>query len=132
MSRPEIHFDENNITHGVNDHEWVKKIMSSLEAASNRGKSIARVDCKFASSNILMKDFNYLKNLITTARKVEVVEMEAAGVSFAAHEHHVPFFSIRGISDIVGYKRKGNFNDYAAKIAASFTRAYLEMGPFQE
>ncbi len=132
MARPNMEFDENQIPPEVDDYHWVKKIKSSLQAAAKPSEPIVRIDCKFASSNILMKDPKYLQKLTEIARKVEVVEMEAAGVMIATHDKSVPFFSIRGISDIVGYKRKGNLNDYAAKIAAAFTKAYLETGPFEQ
>lgn len=50
--------------------------------------------------------------------------MESAGLYKAAHGR-VPFLAIRGISDIVGFKRDPGWTSYACHTAAAFTRAFL-------
>jgi hypothetical protein len=65
------------------------------------------------------------------ARHVLAIEMESAGVYRAAHGHRVPTLSIRGISDIVGFKRSADWIQYACHTAAAFAFALMQTRPFE-
>ncbi len=55
--------------------------------------------------------------------------MELAGVYQAAWSSQKPVLAIRGISDIVGFKRSLEWTSYACHAAASFTAALLRYRP---
>src|SRR5262249_36307589 len=53
------------------------------------------------------------------------IEMEAGGVYEAARQARCPLLCVRGISDIVGFKRSPEWTSYACQTAASFVMALL-------
>jgi hypothetical protein len=63
------------------------------------------------------------------ARQVVAVEMESAGIYKATHGRNVPFLAIRGISDVVGFKRDPDWTAYACETAAAFAQAFLLSEP---
>jgi len=71
-----------------------------------------------ASSDRLIKDAEILQVWLKIARQIQAVEMESAGVYRAVHGRDVPFLAIRGISDIVGFKRHPDWTAYACHTAA--------------
>jgi nucleoside phosphorylase len=81
-----------------------------------------------ASSDRLVKDPKLLFPWITTARGIQAVEMESAGVHRATRER-TPMLSIRALSDIVGFKRNEAWTKYACAAAAAFAVAYLRTQP---
>ena len=61
------------------------------------------------------------------ARQVIQVEMELSGVYEAARtagRENYPVLAIRGLSDIVGFARDGQWTAYACKTAAAYAAAY--------
>lgn len=81
-----------------------------------------------ASSDRLVKDPKVLFPWIASARGILAIEMESAGVHRATRDR-TPMLSIRGLSDIVGYKRQDAWTKYACASAAAFARAYLRTRP---
>lgn len=81
-----------------------------------------------ASSDRLVKESETLDLWMKIARQIRAVEMESAGV-YKAALGRVPFLAIRGISDIVGFKRDPAWTRYACHTAAAFTRAFLRARP---
>ena len=73
-----------------------------------------------ASSDRLIKDDETLSVWLKIARQVVAVEMESAGIYKATQERNVPFLAIRGISDVVGFKRHPDWTAYACETAAAF------------
>jgi hypothetical protein len=63
------------------------------------------------------------------ARTILAVEMESAGVYEAAQNigHQYPVMTIRGISDIIGLQRDGQWTAYACQTAAAFAYAFIMM-----
>ena len=57
------------------------------------------------------------------------MEMELAGVYQAAWGYRKPVLAIRGISDIVGFKRSPEWTRYACHTAAAFLLALLRSRP---
>lgn len=82
-----------------------------------------------ASGNMLMKDHVLLQDWLKNARDLKAVEMELPGVFEAARsiEGDIPVLAVRGISDIVGFKRDPGWTAFACKTAASLARALLNL-----
>jgi nucleoside phosphorylase len=84
-----------------------------------------------ANGNVLVKSTELLKRWQQNARQIVQIEMELAGVYEAARtagRENYPVLSIRGLSDIVGFKRDPNWTGYACKTAAAFAAAVLRSG----
>jgi nucleoside phosphorylase len=84
-----------------------------------------------ASSDFLVKDTETLLGWQNSARHLGGIEMELAGVYHAARrrEKEYPILAVRGISDIVGFKRSDEWTRYAAETAAAFFAALVQAMP---
>ncbi len=85
-----------------------------------------------ASANVLLKDTRILAQWRAVARHIVHVEMEAGGVYTAARHggaNELPLLCVRGISDIVGFKRHEAWTGFACDSAASFLHALLTAMP---
>src|SRR5437660_2078530 len=80
-----------------------------------------------ASSNSLVRSDVIVQQWQQGARSIKAVEMEAAGVYLAAQQmrQQYPVMAIRGISDIVGFKRDDDWKQYACHTAAAFAHAFV-------
>lgn len=110
--------------------EWKKLVRGSLERHFVREPRTTPIFTTgvIGSSDGLIKDANILIDWLKTARKLLAVEMESGGVYRATRER-CPMLAIRGISDIVGFKRDERWLRYACDSAAAFARAYLQTTP---
>jgi nucleoside phosphorylase len=87
-----------------------------------------------ATSDALVKSTELMSQWQEYARAVAAVEMELGGVFLAARQidREYPILAIRGISDIVGFKREDEWTKYACCTAAAFAYALLCAGePFE-
>ena len=87
-----------------------------------------------ATSNILLKDADLLNQWQIDARHLSHVEMEAAGALSASRnalESEVPLLCVRGLSDIVGFRREPEWTIFACHSAASFVYAILSSLPLE-
>ena len=87
-----------------------------------------------AASDALVKSTVLLSQWQEAARSVSAVEMELGGVYLAARriDREIPILAVRGISDIVGFKRDEVWTKYACETSAAFAYALLKFGiPFQ-
>jgi hypothetical protein len=115
------------------DNTWRAKVRDALLHNFPKGLQprapIFRVG-SVASSNTLIKDTQLLNQWKSSARAITHVEMELGGVYEAARriERTYPVLAIRGISDIVGYKRSAEWTEYACQSAAAFTYKLLNSG----
>jgi nucleoside phosphorylase len=109
--------------------DWRKKVKGSLEHHFERTRKPKVTAGAIACSDLLMKDADLFQVWLRIARQVIAVEMESAGIHRAAYERQVPFLSIRGISDVVGFTRKPVWTAYACHSAAAFTCAFLRTRP---
>jgi nucleoside phosphorylase len=82
------------------------------------------------SSGALVKSANLARQWQETARQASAVEMELAGVWHAARyaNQGTHVLAIRGLSDIIGYKRDPAWTEFAAYSAAAFMHALLTSG----
>lgn len=83
-----------------------------------------------ASSDRLVKDPTLVMPWVKMARGILAVEMESAGAHRASRDR-TPMLSIRGLSDIIGFKRQDQWTKYACASAAAFTAAYLKTQPVE-
>jgi nucleoside phosphorylase len=110
---------------------WQREVRKKLQVHYGKGIT-GRVPTfsagPIASSDRLVKDPKVLLPWITSARSILAIEMESAGVHRATRDN-TPMLSIRGLSDIVGFRRQDAWTKYACASAAVFTRAYLRTRP---
>jgi nucleoside phosphorylase len=115
--------------HTTGDESWNEAISEALKNLARRDqpKSTAQ---KIASSDRLVKDPVLVKVWRTVLKGVSAIEMESAGVYVACQSAGVPVLAIRGISDIVGWKRDEAWTLYACRTAAAYTRMLIDAGVF--
>ncbi|MCA0235374.1 MAG: hypothetical protein LCH81_03235 [Bacteroidetes bacterium] len=119
------------------ESEWKNKVKESIE--KRFGKEKIKFEPRYkistlASSNRLVKSSEVIKIWKSTARHIQAVEMELAGVYRAARTKNkeYPILSIRGISDIVGLIRKEEWTTFACHAAAAFAFTLLKTGRVKE
>lgn len=81
-----------------------------------------------ASGEKLLRDPEVFKAMRELHGKVEVAEMEAAGLFAACTNFGKPVLMIRGISDFGDEKKDNRFHELAAKAAAAVTADYIAFG----
>lgn len=81
-----------------------------------------------ASGEWLIRDPDKFMALRELHGKVEVAEMEAAGVFAACGNHNKPVLVVRGISDFGDSQKDNRFHLLAAKAAAAVTADYIANG----
>src|ERR1043166_3809426 len=129
IPRPIVKFGHNSF---YGSDSWRKKVRNSLKRyfgpQSKRDHPKAFTG-SVASSGILLKDTQTATVWLTTCRDIKGIEMELSGVYQAAWGYQKPVLAIRGISDVVGYRRSPDWTEYACHTAASFTFALLRSRP---
>jgi nucleoside phosphorylase len=128
MDRPPVEIADGNL-YG-DDDDWKNDVRATLERhfLDKPPRPPLVVTGAIASSDRLIKEAETLQVWLKIARQIKAMEMESAGVYKAAHGR-VPFLAIRGISDVVGFKRHPDWTAYACCTAAAFTRAFLLTRP---
>lgn len=108
----------------------LKELTKSRFGDGTRKRPPIFVTSSIASSDILVKDTELVTAWKLTSRQINAVEMELAGVYIAARrtEKQYPILAIRGISDIVGFKRSEEWTIYACRTAASFAKYFILAG----
>jgi nucleoside phosphorylase len=128
-SRPPVALTEQSF---YGDEEWRRKARETLRRhfEGRPAREPIVTAGAIASSDRLIKDTEIMRVWLRIARHILAVEMESAGVYRAASDR-VPTLSIRGISDIIGFRRDPSFTSYACQTAAAFTRALLRARPIE-
>ena len=83
------------------------------------------------SGNTLVKNADLARQWRVAARHAVGVEMELGGVYLAARyggDGSTRVLAIRGVSDIVGYKRAPEWTEFACRSAAAFTYGLITSG----
>ena len=132
MSRPSVSISPEAF---YGDAEWKDKVYKSIN--KHFGDGVAPhpplvTAGSVASSDRLIKDSETIKEWQKAARHIQGIEMELAGVYRAARKNtsrEYPILAIRGISDIVGFKRNDDWLEYACNTAAAFSSALLKTTP---
>jgi len=126
VPRPTV---DNLPTNFYGGEDWQARTRAALDyhflRAGHRTEPIVTTRA-IAASGFLITDTTLVERWRTSARDVMAVEMELAGVYSAARRlsREYPVIAIRGISDIIGFKREPEWTTYACETAASFC-AYL-------
>ncbi|MBZ5531326.1 MAG: hypothetical protein LAO20_07840 [Acidobacteriia bacterium] len=114
--------------------EWRAKVKSSLRAHFPPNGPIRDPIFKAApmiSGNTLVKNADLARQWRVAARHAVGVEMELGGVYLAARyggDGSTRVLAIRGVSDIVGYKRAPEWTEFACRSAAAFTYGLITSG----
>jgi nucleoside phosphorylase len=125
---PGVQLDQKDNFYG--DDEWNKKVKASLEKHFNSPRLPRFTTAVVAATEELVKSSTLVQSWLQNARSVCAVEMELAGVCQAARqvERQYPVLAIRGISDIIGFKRDADWTTYACHSAAAFAYALVKNG----
>jgi internalin A len=111
--------------------KWMKDVRRGLKAnfpAKQDPRSPKYRVVPVATGNTLVKNTKVAVEWRKVARIVAHIEMELGGVYAVAHQANKPVLSVRGISDVIGYRRSTAWTDYACQTAAAFTRALIGSG----
>lgn len=114
--------------------EWKSKVVGSLKSQFPENGVVRDPDffsSVMIASNTLVKDTQLAELWKQTARHASGVEMELGGVCRAARVCGSPqprVLAIRGLSDIVGFKRSPEWTNYACRSAAAFADALISSG----
>lgn len=113
------------------DNSWRLRVQNALRTRfrGNRGTHKPRLRVGgAATSNTLVKDTQLVSQWKSAARSITHMEMELGGVVRAASKstRSVPVLSVRGISDVVGFRRDAKWTNYACRTVASFVDALVK------
>lgn len=128
--RPPVDIEDKNF---YGDEGWQNRVRKSLQhhfGATSKARNPTVVTGSIATGNQLVKDTQLLADWQQFARQTQAVEMELGGVYQAARRNNreYPILAVRGISDIVGFRRDDSWTAYACHSAAAFTQALLRSG----
>ncbi len=112
---------------------WRESVLRSIEANFNSSKARRPkvISGPTIDANTLVKDANLAHQWQQSARHTSTVEMELGGVYHAAFRggnRNYRIVAVRGISDIIGYRRSPDWTAYACETAASFAVSLLKSG----
>jgi nucleoside phosphorylase len=113
----------------TDDETWNASIDEALRRLNGRKEPIGTAQ-KVASSDRLIKAPELLQKWRQVLKAVAAVEMESAGAYLCCQRNDTPFMAIRGISDIVGWRREDAWTLYACHTAAAYTKMLVSEGVF--
>jgi nucleoside phosphorylase len=130
--RPTVNLDDNDNFYGSKKAQARTReaLAHHFKTAGARNWPIVTTG-EIASSDFLIKNTATIQKWQQSARHLAGVEMELAGVYEAARrwDQEYPILSVRGISDVVGFKRDERWTKYACATAAAFFFALLRVLP---
>lgn len=115
------------------NEQWQSQVRRALFAGFGsrppRAKPISTAKV-MASGATLMKDATLAREWQQVSRSTSTVEMELAGVYESVRSHRSPtrLIAVRGVSDIVGYRRDPMWTQYACETAASYAVTLVKSG----
>lgn len=113
--------------------KWRRSVVESLEHHFPEGKRPRAplfTTQPVVSSDVLTKSTRVVEQWQQTSRSLAAIEMELAGVYRGARRisGEYPVLAIRGISDVVGFKREEAWTKYACESSAAFMTALIKAG----
>jgi nucleoside phosphorylase len=115
------------------DADWQKNVRESLEYQFGEQRKTEPIATgrAIASSGNLIKNAEIVAIWQKAARDLMGMEMELSGVYEAANRAHKMYsvIAVRGLSDIVGFRRDDAWTKYAAHTAGAFCVALLKNMP---
>lgn len=120
-------------SHTTENQSWNAELDAAFRhhRANGRTSPIARAE-RVGSSDRLVKDPEIVAAWRTVIKGIVAIEMEIAGAYGACHPRQVPCFTIRGISDIIGWRRDEAWTLYACGTAAAYARALVGTGVLRQ
>lgn len=109
-------------------HQVVPDGMFADVAEDALARTLTARPATVASGEKLLRDPARFQALRDLHGKIEIVEMEAAGVAAACHRAGAAFLIVRGISDFGDDTKNDRFHDIAAKAAAIVATDFLREG----
>jgi nucleoside phosphorylase len=115
------------------NEQWQAQVQRSLIAGfGSRPRRVTPISTArvLASSTTLGKDAALAHEWRQASRSTSAVEMELAGVYEAVRSQRpsTRLIAIRGVSDIVGYRRDSIWTQYACQTAASYAVTLIRSG----
>jgi nucleoside phosphorylase len=110
------------------DHTWKENVIDSLTRNFSEPRKPRYYLGPIGSSDNLVKSPAFLKRWLDSVRDLTHIDMELAGVYHVAQKGYTPLLSIRGLSDIVGFKRSHEWTQFACESAASFSICLIQSG----
>jgi nucleoside phosphorylase len=130
MPRPPVALSAKSLRGSPEWRQRVREALGHYFGANGRDRQPTVLEGPIGSSSTLMKDPARFAAWLDKTREVKAVDMEISGVFEAARLRtgDLPVIVIRGISDVVGFKRDARWTDYACNSAAAFCHALLKSG----
>lgn len=130
INKPSVDLQDNKF---YGDDDYISSVKEIIQRHQTKGRfkdDPITFAGQVATSDKLMKDTKLLKKWREHSRHVRAVEMELGGIYKAAKkvDKEYPIFAIRGISDIVGFKRNPDWTGYACNSAAAFLKYFIDSG----
>lgn len=127
-------FEEFELNPNITEQEITLKFKGMMKPVSHPDQSgIGRTQNEplvfygpIASANIVLKD-EILRNKLLTKYGVKAVEMESSGILDATWGGGVGYLTIRGIADYCNLDKNDEWHEYAAVVAAAYTRSLLDL-----
>ena len=82
------------------------------------------------SANVLLKN-SRVRDRLKRDHRISAVEMEGSGVGDAAWSFGIGYAVVRGICDDCDRRKDDQWQNYAALVAAAYTRAIIERIPVE-
>ena len=133
--RPDVHLSDARRFYGSDEYKQNTKSSLELHFKKERRKRPIFWPAPVGGDGYLIKDTNIVTEWLKhSARDLGATEMELAGVQHAATRLNKQYkvLCIRGLSDIVGYKRESAWTSYACETAAAFCVWLLRYMPADE
>jgi len=83
---------------------------------------------RIASANVVQKN-PVKRDALYVEKNVYAIEMEGAGIRDAAYLNNIGYVAIRGICDFCDDSKNDVWHNYAAAVAAAYTKALIESIP---
>lgn len=127
-------FEEYDLNPNITEQEITLKFKGMMKPVSHPDQSkIGRTQNEplvfygpIASANILLKD-EILRDKLLTRYGVKAVEMESSGILDATWDGGVGYLTVRGIADYCNLDKNDEWHEYAAIVAAAYTRSLLDL-----
>jgi nucleoside phosphorylase len=115
------------------EEAWKAKVKAALSfrfEGKNRARRPLATAAVIGTGDVLVKNAQLMATWLTHSRDLKAVEMELNGVFAAARstKGDTPVLGIRGISDVVGFKRDPGWTSFACHSAASYARGFITGG----
>lgn len=130
-SRPPLNVTDSSAYYGSKSHK--SRTRESLQrhfTGSHARTKPGVVSGATFSSNTLLKNDRLLEQWQRFAKDSHTVEMELAGI-FDAVRHFgngTDLLAVKGVSDLVGFKRSEEWTEYACRTSASFAYSLIKAG----